>query len=360
MSVMAPPRITFAEYMDHALYGPGGYYASGQAKSGRDGDYFTAPDVGPAMGHLLALIFQSWQKKLGLSSFLIVECGAGEGRLAESLRSASNFTYTAIERSPARQKILQSKGFETQPDLESLAPFSGILFANELLDAFPVHRVRIHNGKLEEAYVNPHPQLPLPPQGEGEISSLLPEEGEGLGMRVVWDKPSTPRLQAYLDRIHVELPEGYETEINLAMPDWFRSASQALKQGLLLLIDYGRPAHEYYAPERTSGTLRGFSGHKLVEVSRGVDLTADVDFTSAALDAREAGFTPLAFMEMGSFLLEAAALMPAANPVPKGLKTLLHPDAMGSAFHVLVVGKNVSFTEKDFPHNRIRRLGLEE
>ena len=121
------------------------------------------------------------------------------------------------------------------------------------------------------------------------------------------------------------LPEDYETEVNLAMSDWLKDASRALHKGLVVLIDYGRPAHDYYAPERTRGTLRCFSGHRVIDpfkssspaaTGRGsigprqglsgatsLDWTSDVDFTSLALDAKACGFTPLAFMEMGTFLM---------------------------------------------------------
>jgi SAM-dependent MidA family methyltransferase len=326
-------RTTFAEYMDQALYGPGGYYAAGQARSGRQGDYFTAPDVGPAFGQLLTLIFKQWQARLGFDPFHLVEAGAGEGALAQ--RIGHQFPYIAIERSLFRQNKLKDAGFRVLPSLEDLAqsPVSGCLLGNELLDAFPVHRARMKEGRLEEAFVD--------------------------GARLFWDFPSTPRLAAYFERLGIDLPEGYETEINLAMSDWFKAARQALKQGLVLLIDYGRPAYEYYAPERDHGTLRSFRNHRVgvdfLNAPGKADLTADVDFTSAALDARAAGFTPLAFMEMGSFLLLGAKELTA--PVA-GLKYLIHPEGMGSAFHVLILGKDVTLTETDFPNNRLSRLGL--
>lgn len=336
MPLLTEKSMTFADYMQHALYGPAGYYASGRAHSGAAGDYFTAPNVGPALGMLLNAIFKNWQKMLKINDFEVIEAGAGEGHLGSLLNEA--FRYTAVERSPVRQEKLRYRNFSVVSDVVDLVsrPRSGVLFGNELLDAFPVHRVRIKNGGLEELYLD-------------------------VDGKPFWKLPSTPKLQAYFDRLNISLPEDYETEVNLAMADWFRSAAQALKQGLVVLIDYGRPAHEYYAPERNNGTLRGFVGHQVVDplLRRGdFDLTADVDFTSAALDAKAAGFTPLAFMEMGSFLLEGAALLPAQEPAPKGLKMLLHPDGMGSQFQVLVLGKNVALTPEDFPHNRLRRLGL--
>jgi SAM-dependent MidA family methyltransferase len=331
--MMTPTSITFAEYMDHALYGPGGYYASGQAQSGRAGDYFTAPDTGSVFGTLLAQIYLDWQRRLGWSEFQLVEAGAGEGALARSIRTAApGLPYIAVERSPYRREKLAAIA-PVVAGLEDLSPFSGCLFGNELLDAFPVHRVSVKNGKLCEAFI---------------------ENG-----RVVWDIPSTPELYAYFERLDIELAEGYETEVNLAMATWFKEAAAKLLRGLLVLIDYGRPAHEYYAPERDRGTLRTFSRHRVGDdalIKPGqIDLTADVDFTSAALDAQAAGFKPLAFMEMGSFLLEGARQL---KEPPRALQYLIHPDGLGAAFHVLVLGKDVPFTATDFPHNRIQRLGV--
>jgi SAM-dependent MidA family methyltransferase len=103
---------------------------------------------------------------------------------------------------------------------------------------------------------------------------------------------------------------------------------------------------------------RGGAGDAGLTLGGNFDLTADVDFTSAALDAREAGLRPLAYLELGSFLVEGVRLMESRAVSLPGLKFLVHPDGLGSAFHVLVLGKDVPFTEQDFPHNRIRRLGL--
>ena len=155
-----------------------------------------------------------------------------------------------------------------------------------------------------------------------------------------------------------------ETEVNLAMAEWLRDAARVLRQGLVLLIDYGRPAHDYYAPERTRGTLRAFSKHKVsadfLDPGAMVDLTADVDFTSLALDARQAGFIPLAFLEMGTFLM--SAIGESFKPAPADwvrLRYLLHPEGLGSMFHVLILGRHVDPLDWVFEHNRIARLGLD-
>jgi SAM-dependent MidA family methyltransferase len=338
--LLTSERKTFAAHMDHLLYGPDGYYSSGRARSGREGDYFTAADTGPLFGQLLAKTFERWKQQTQIQPFHLIEAGPGEGALVQSIRNAlkdheQEFPYTAVERSPVRRAKLEAM-VPTVSDLESLTPRSGCLFGNELLDAFPVHRVRIRDGKLQEAYVD----------------SAKP---------LLWDDPSTPALQAYLDRLAIDLPEGYETEINLAMESWFQQAARVLQSGILLIIDYGWPARDYYAPERERGTLRTFRRHRVDAFAseESADITADVDFTSAALAGRAAGFVPLGFQELGSFLLNAAEAMDekALTRQATALQYLIHPEGMGSAFQVLVLAKGVpALTLKN---NRLQRLGLD-
>jgi SAM-dependent MidA family methyltransferase len=345
--------------MENALYGADGYYAAGHARSGRDGDYFTAPDVSPLFGRLLAAIFGRWAETLPASPFHLVEAGAGEGVLSQSVaralrqdvRRSSDFSYIAVERSAARRQKLEFLGEEMPGPFQILSDFSalpngslrGCIFANELIDAFPVHKIRKRGDKLEEGFV----------------------EQTGGARRWAWGAPSTPEIPAYFERLGIKLPEGYETEVNLAMRAWVRDAARILRWGWIVLIDYGRPANLYYHPERAEGTLRGFSGHKRcgdVLSSSRMDLTADVDFTSLALDGREAGLTPLAFMEMGSFLSGGARLL-AENKTEDpsawaGFRYLAHPEGMGGAFHVLILGKGVDPFDWPFEGNRLARLAL--
>src|ERR1051326_6272653 len=110
--------IPFANYMERILYGPAGYYSAGTAKSGKTGDYFTAPDVGPVFGQLLAEIFLSWRSRLAADSFDLIEAGAGEGRLAKDIlaawpREGFPVRYRAIERSPVRRSFLKRIKSET-------------------------------------------------------------------------------------------------------------------------------------------------------------------------------------------------------------------------------------------------------
>jgi SAM-dependent MidA family methyltransferase len=371
--------MTFARYMEERLYGANGYYADEKTTSGRRGDYFTAADVSPVFGRLLAATFAQWAHEFAVRPFHWIEAGAGEGALARHIGTAlkkdhaalaSQIIYTACERSEARRARLAALAGEMPCPLQVAAdltplkelPVTGCVFANELIDALPVHRVRMQGGTLEEGFVEP--------------------SNNGTPPALVWGRPSTDDLAAYFDRLRLVLPDGYETEVNLAMRAWLKSTSDAMTTGLVVIIDYGRPAHEYYHTERKAGTLRGFRDHEVrKDVLSGdiMDITADVDFTSLALDGRAVGLVPLAFMEMGSFLMNGVKFLAkeesrraedhgavlasyATNPPGQewaGLRYLIHPEGMGSAFHVLILGKGIDPDDWPFEGNRLARLGLE-
>ena len=187
---------SLAQFMEDALYGPNGYYSAGHARTGTRGDYFTAPETGAAFGRLLAAIFQQWKLRLATDPFHLIEVGAGEGHLmrtivaspqprqtsgespavwrpltpsqerenadiflsreGEGARRAGE-AYAVIERSAARREKIRELNLPIQilSDFSEMKnkPVAGVIFANELIDAFPVHRIRMNNGKLEEAYV---------------------------------------------------------------------------------------------------------------------------------------------------------------------------------------------------------------
>lgn len=349
-------QLSFAEYMRQRLYGSQGYYAQGTGQSGRSGDYFTAAETGNAFGALLTEWFLRWQEHDDTEPFSLVEAGAGEGKLAYAIGDALKerhpdrahlFEYYAVEVGDARRRALvtnlphfpcPAKALGSLKELHGRA-VRGCLFANELIDALPVHKVRWVRNRLEEGYV---------------ISN-----GSG-AQEWSWGKPSTPKLAAYLNRLRIKLADGQEAEINLSMAEWLKDASRALRAGVVVLIDYGRSAAELFDPARSHGTLRGFKDHKVVSdvlaADQALDLTADVDFTSLAYDALAAGFKVVGFMELGSFLIQVAeGLKP---PLPKGLRYLIHPEGMGASFHVLLLAKGQSFLDVPLQHNRLNRLGL--
>lgn len=336
--------------MENALYGPGGYYSENKADSGQSGDYFTAVDTGPAFGLLLSSLFQSWSQRTDLRPFAVVEAGAGTGRLAKVMAGqqdpAHRFSgYTAVELSYARREAMRSdpalKNVSIVSRLSAIPPFRGVLFANELIDALPAHRVRMHAGQLQEAYVAP---------------SLD---------RFEWGDPSTPALARYLERAGIVLEDNQTVEINLAMRHWLEEAFAVMQSGFLVLIDYGSASVSHFHPDKVGGTLRRFHHHRvssqLLQEEGASDLTADVDFTGLALDAQEIGFDPLAFYSLSSFL--TLAEVPAGlntEESRRGLKLLLHPEGLGGQFQVLVLTKGLPENVRElFPHNRIASLDLQ-
>ena len=350
--IRAKGRITFAQFMQMALYEPGlGYYMSATPRSGRGGDYFTAPELHPLFGRLLGrqliemalLIARETDQPVTL-----VEMGAGRGLLAEDVltlfreqwpRWPDGVHYKivevnsrVVEEQRARLAPLLKAGalvewHQTWPD--GARDLTGIVFSNELVDAFPVHRVVMRGARLQERYVT--------------------LEGEALTDLV--DQPSTPELADYFTRLGVTLSEGFETEVNLRALEWMAQVGQALRTGFVLTIDYGHPAEERYAPARRGGTLAGFSGHKRVsspyERIGGQDLTAHVDFSALVRAGRPAGLELTGFTDQASFLLGlgGAELMEERLAGLEGvqreaelaaMKLLLAPDGMGRVFKVLI------------------------
>ena len=263
--------LTFAQFMEMALYWPnGGYYAQPQQ---HPSDYFTAPAAHPAFGALLSLQLEEMWRLLDYpASFTVVEQGAGSGLLARDIIRYTHYLeprfqqavrYIAIDRfqgapmsgDPSYEWI-QSAGLPVKGDID------GCLLSNELLDALPVHRVALRKGRLQEIYVTLH---------DGAFIEAI-------------DEPSTPLLGAWLEEEGVALAEGQRAEICLALEPWMQDVSACLKRGFLLTIDYGHTAQALYAPERFQGSLRCYYQHTLAGnpyVRVGAqDITAHVDFTA--------------------------------------------------------------------------------
>jgi SAM-dependent MidA family methyltransferase len=288
------------------------------------------------------------------ADFTLVECGAGNGRLACDIMD-----YLA-ERETAMHGGLRLVLVEKEPSLEAaqremlvahtdrvswLSPddfasgrfgFCGCLYTNELIDALPVHRVIRTADGLQEIYVTSR---------DGEF---LEETGP----------VSTPAITEYLARIGIELHPGQQAEINLAAPVWLTSASQALQQGFILTIDYGFPAEELFAPHRTRGTLLCYHRHQTEEnpyIRLGrQDITAHVDFTTLIRHGEELGLKPEWFGEQYRFLM-SAGIVEEIEEIERSsttdehklklrlaLKKLIMPEGgMGDTFRMLIQSKDV-------------------
>lgn len=292
--------ITFADYMNAALYGPGGYYTRAAAGA----DYYTSPQVHPAFGALLAVQAHGFWTALGCPHpFNILEAGAGDGLLCRDLLTAAPYLphgfadavrYILCDR---RAAAGWEQGFPNARriagDALRLPPIgAGCIIANELLDALPVHRVRMTGGRLRELYV-----ALAPDAADGYEAPLVEQPGP----------PSTELLQRRLDDLGIRLTEGQTAEICLQLDDWAQSVAGALDAGFVLTIDYGRAAADLYdTTRRPDGTLVTYRRHRQTDTplrnAGRQDITAQVDFTSTARAGEAAGLTTIGAMPQGRLL----------------------------------------------------------
>lgn len=344
-------RITLAEFMEVALYHPGGgYYAggSGGGPVGADGDYYTSPVVHPAFGALLAVqLFQMWRLLGRPAAFTVAESGAGNGRLGRDIQQFAaalpegfrrGLRYVCIDRGVVRQDEPPASGGMRPAQIRAaglpLRSLVGCLLSNELLDSFPVHQVTLERGQLREVYV----------------------AASGGALTLETGAPSTPALRRRLDALGLTLAEGQTAEINLGLEQWASDAAAALRRGFVLAIDYGRLAPDLYsAQERRRGTLTTYYRHlqtdRPMERIGRQDLSAQVDFTAAMQAAERAGLDGLGYVTQRDFLrnlgLEEwlrrppqAARRREAEANRRAMNELLHPGGLGD-FKALALGKDV-------------------
>ncbi|MDR2625010.1 MAG: SAM-dependent methyltransferase [Zoogloeaceae bacterium] len=337
--------ISFADFMQMALYAPGlGYYVAGAQKFGAAGDFVTAPEWTPLFARALA---RQVAEIMAMSAPRILEAGAGSGRLAVDLLRALEDAgllpedYGILELSPelaARQRqtlarevphlLARVHWLERLPER-----FSGLVLANEVLDAMPVHVVQWQEESILERGVT---------WGEDE--------------KFQWQtRPATGRLRAEAERIGQEcpLPPGYVNEISLLAPAWAATWGERLEKGCLLLIDYGFPRHELYHPDRDGGTLTCHyrqRAHADPFCLPGLqDISAHVDFTALIAAAHPAGLDLLGYADQARFLLncgllddlaalaDSSAYLKSASAVQK----LIGPHEMGELFKVMALGKGI-------------------
>ncbi len=376
-------RITFAQYMDWVLYSsPGGYYSKGIGV-GPQGDFVTSPHLSHDFGELLAVqLAQMWQVLGGPESFALVEMGAGQGLLAiDILRFlAQNFPdcyatvdYLIVEKSTglrrSQRQRCQAANLDPLPrwlDWDEIPEDSlvGCCFSNELVDAFPVHRVEIQAGQLQEVYVQVQQPRGLGPTGAidaADAADVATPFAETLGA------PSTPELQAYFDALGIDLssyPDGYRTEVNLAARDWLETVASRLRRGYCLTVDYGYSADRYYLPSRSQGTLQAYTRHRhhsdpYIKVGD-QDLTAHVNFTALEQWGEALGLQKLGFTQQALFLMalglgdRLTALASNATDLTaiqqaiqrrEQLHQLMNPLGLGG-FGVLLQGKGLTLAER--------------
>ncbi|MFL5715705.1 MAG: class I SAM-dependent methyltransferase [Chloroflexota bacterium] len=348
--------ISFARFMERALYEPGrGYYRRPDAGPGRRGDFLTAPETHPIFGAVIGrLLEQAWEAMGRPDPFVVTEPGAGTGALAASLLGglrdvdsplAGVIRYRPVEVEPARVEELHVRLAALGLDSALTADEprdgeTGAVVANEVLDALPVHRVV---GR------------PAIPGGLAELLVGLDAAGRFMAVE---GAPTTPALAARLTAEGIALAEGQVTEVCLAVDEWLAAATRHLGRGIVVLIDYADEPDALHDPSRRpTGTLRGFAAHAVgadpfAHVGR-QDLTATVDLATVRSAAARAGLIPLgettqaeliATLGTGeltrTFLRREGAGLQDALELRSGLGRLLDPRGMG-AFRVLAFGRGM-------------------
>lgn len=343
--------ITFARFMELALYDPaGGYYRAEAARPGRGGDFLTAPETHPIFGEMLArAIEEAWGRLGRPEPFVLREYGAGTGTLGlavlaglDAARSplAARLRYDPVEVEPRRLEAIATRFGEAGRSgtlvtaAEHGRPVVGVILANEVLDALPTHRMVGRGDRLQEVLVS------------AERGAFIDLEAQ----------PSTPALAARLAAEGIALDDGQRGEVCLALEPWLAGAAAGLDRGLVLLIDYGYPAAELYDPvRRRDGTLRAYLRQRVHDdpyrhVGR-QDLTAHVDITAVERAGEAAGLSHLGTTTQAEFLmglgiqerLQAVQADPATTledylALRSSLLRLLDPVAMGR-FRVVGFGR---------------------
>ena len=262
--------LSFHDFMEMALYYPGqGYYTSEREKLGEAGDFYTSAYLSSLFGEMLAGQLEEMWQTLGCEPFTIVEYGAGTGllcrdilhRLSANQRLYDQLQYYIIEKSdPMREKeqrLLPDK-VRWINSVNEIAPVTGCILSNELLDNFSVHQVLMLD-ELMEVFVS---------YNNGEFNEEL--------------RPASEALKNYLNQLGVTLHRGYRTEINLEATEWIGQVSAALKKGFVLTIDYGYPSSVLYS--KKEGTLMCYHGHRInhnpYDFIGEQDITSHVNFSA--------------------------------------------------------------------------------
>ena len=343
--------IPFRRFMELALYHPDhGYYASGRARIGKNGDFFTSVSVGRIYGSLLASVCRDvWERLNRPAEFTIVEQGANDGTMSGDILSVimtgdqaflEALRYVIVEPFPLNVEKQKAKLGDFPKivwvkDPEELPEFTGIHLSNELLDAFPVNSLRWNGSNWME-----------------ECVSL------DMDSMPCWtERPITDaELLTAADRLPKNLPEGFRLETNPGMTSWLGGIFRKMHRGIVLTVDYGQAGEDRYAPHRADGTLLAYRNHQrfdnpLPEPGER-DITAQVDFTELARSAVGTGFSILGYSDQHHFLVGAAEpwLRTLGDWAPehgkdlRALQTLLNPGTMGRQFKAIALGKDFPAT----------------
>ncbi|GMR16012.1 MAG: SAM-dependent methyltransferase [Gammaproteobacteria bacterium] len=353
--------ISFQRYMELALYAPGlGYYTAGSAKLGEKGDFITAPEISPLFSQALANAILPVLN----SEQIILEVGAGRGRMAADIlvflknKNKLPEEYWILELSADLRERQKQTIAETIPEfidkvkwLDTLPEkFSGVVLANELLDAMPVQLFQKNKNDIND------------------VNVAWVDDKFAFKFKSSFDERLVSRVKNIEAELESVFDSGYVSEINFAAEDWIKSIAESLQQGVIVLIDYGFPRHEYYHAQRNQGTLMCHYQHRThpdVFVYPGLqDITAHVDFTAMADAALESGLNIIGYTNqvsflMGAGLIELAALNDEEDikqqiETASQIKKLTLPHEMGELFKVIGFSKNCDVSLPAFEFRDLR------
>ncbi len=337
--------ISFERFMEMALYFPGyGYYMKESSPWGEKGDYYTGPQLHRFFGAVVAVQIKEFWDLMGRpEKFVVVEGGPGDGTLAFDLLSYLRdyeenlffrLFYILLERNPylemvQREKLKDFKNLLWFRDLTGLPEFSGVFISNELFDSFPVKRVKMEDD-LKEIYVT------LNLDKFTEIT-----------------KPAEKDVKEYFSRFSVSLKKGFVTEVCLKMRDFVEKLSFKLKEGFVYTIDYGYTAKEYFADERSKGTLLCYYKHTFHEnpyINIGdQDITAHVNFSALQIWGEESNLRTIGFAPLGTYIVSLGIEGALEKVFKMGLflkdflkiKNFLVSQGFGESHKVLVQSKGI-------------------
>jgi SAM-dependent MidA family methyltransferase len=353
--IAASGPISFARFMERCLYAPGlGYYSAGRLKFGKDGDFITAPELGPLFARCVARALATALRACGEDAVWF-ELGGGSGAFARDCLlqlqalDALPRHYWLLEpsadlRERQRERLRAELPAElfarcTWLDRPPQHAWSGVLFANEVLDALPITRFTLHDGEMFEEHVD--------------------VDANGAFVRV--DRPADAlvagavrHLQRHLGR---EFEDGYRSEVLPQLPWWLEAIAGEQARGAVLFVDYGYVRREFYLPERRDGTLLCHYRHRVHDdpmILPGLqDITASIDFTALAEAGIAAGFEPVSYVFQSEFLIasgldaafaaarETAGDEAARYALAQQVKRLTLPGEMGERFQAMLFAREL-------------------
>ena len=343
----------FSRWMERCLYAPGlGYYSAGARKFGEGGDFVTAPELGPLFAQCVVTSLLPALRALGDQSCFL-ELGAGSGAFAQAAltelaaRSAPPGEYAILEPSADLRERQRNRLHEQLPaeifarvrwlDAPPQQPWQGVLFANEVIDALPVTRFAIRDGDVFEECVTL--------DGESFVSIDQPANVALIkSVRHLESQPGRP------------FADGYRSELLSQLDAWMQSIAGSLTRGVVMFVDYGHARDDYYAAQRSGGTVQCYYQHRVHDDALALpglqDITASVDFSAVANASTALGMSVHGYANQAQFLLgnglielhqrtagdaDATALYALAQQI----KRLTLPEQMGERFKVLLLSRDI-------------------